>query len=71
MLKNKIIHAFKLSDVVFIMLMNVKMATINGSLAFMSRINFVLNLVKLYNPRACPQGLGQGKGHFSLLIYTD
>ena len=34
-----------LSDVVFIMLINVKMQTIIGILAFMSRINFVLSWV--------------------------
>ena len=35
--------AFSLSDVVFIMLINVKMPTIVGNLTFMSRINFVLS----------------------------
>ena len=34
--------ALILSDVVFIMLMNVKMPTIVGILTFMSKINFVL-----------------------------
>ena len=34
--------ALNLSDVVFIMLMNIKMPTIVGILTFMSRINFVL-----------------------------
>ena len=34
--------ALSLSDVVFIMLINVKMPTIVGILAFMSKINFVL-----------------------------
>ena len=43
MLKNKDFLAFKLSDVVFIMLINVKMPTIGGILTFMSKINFVLN----------------------------
>ena len=33
--------AFKLSDVAFIMLMNVKMPTIVGILTFMSMINFM------------------------------
>ena len=46
MLKNKYFscfHAFKLSDDVFIMLVNVKMPTIFivGILTFMRRINFV------------------------------
>ena len=36
--KNNYILAFKLSDVVFILLMNVKMPTIVGILTFMSRI---------------------------------
>ena len=38
--------ALSLSDVVFIMLINVKMPTIVGILKFMSRINFVLSSVK-------------------------
>ena len=38
--------ALSLSDVVFIMLINVKMPTIVGILTFMSRINFVLSLVE-------------------------
>ena len=43
-----------LSDVVFIMLINVKMPTFVGILTFMSRINFVLTWVeheKVYNLR--------------------
>ena len=35
--------ALSLSDVVFIILINVKMPTIVGILTFMSRIDFVLN----------------------------
>ena len=35
-----------LSDVVFIILINVKMPTIVGILTFMTRINFVLNKVE-------------------------
>ena len=35
--------ALSLSDVVFIMLINVKMPTIVGILIFMSRINYVLS----------------------------
>ena len=38
--------ASSLSDVVFIMLINVKMPTIFGILTFMSRINFVLSWVE-------------------------
>ena len=38
--------ALSLSDVVFIMLINVKMPTIVGILTFMSRINFVLSCVE-------------------------
>ena len=34
------------SDVVFIMLINIKMPTIVGILTFMSRINFVLSCVE-------------------------
>ena len=36
-------HALSLLDVVFIMLINVKMPTIVGILTFMSKINFVLS----------------------------
>ena len=39
----KTLLALSLSDVVFIMLINVKMPTIVGILTFMSRINFVLS----------------------------
>ena len=38
--------AFSPSDVVFIMLINVKMPTIVGILTFMSMLNFVLSLVE-------------------------
>ena len=38
--------ALSLSDVVFIMLINVKMPTIVGILTFMSRINFMLSWVE-------------------------
>ena len=44
-----------LSDVVFILLINVKMPTIVGILTFMSRINFMLTCVdheKFYNLEA-------------------
>ena len=40
---NKKILALSLSDVLFIMLIDVKMPTIVGILTFMSRINFVLS----------------------------
>ena len=39
---NKEVYALSLSDVVFIMLINVKMPIV-GILTFMSRINFVLS----------------------------
>ena len=42
----KMFLALSLSDVVFIMLINVKMPTIVGILTFMSRINFVLSWVE-------------------------
>ena len=42
--KNKDFLAFKLSDAVFIMLINVKMPTIVGILTFMSTINFIVEL---------------------------
>ena len=38
--------ALSLSDVVFIMLINVKMPTIVGILTFISRLNFVLSRVE-------------------------
>ena len=38
--------AVSLSDVLFIMLINVKMSTIVGILTFMSRTNFVLSWVE-------------------------
>ena len=40
--------ALSLSDVVFIMLINVKMPTIVGILTFMSRINFELSMEKVF-----------------------
>ena len=42
-LTNEEVFALSLSDVVFIMLINVKMPTIVGILTFMSRINLVLS----------------------------
>ena len=48
MLKNKDFSCFQTLtvDVVFIMLINVKMPTIVGILTFMSRINFMLSRVE-------------------------
>ena len=47
MLKNKdFLLLIKLSDVVFIMLTNVKMPTMVGILTFMSMINFMLSWVE-------------------------
>ena len=43
MLKNKDNLSFRCSDVVFIMLINIKMPTIVGILTFMSMINFMLS----------------------------
>ena len=42
----KIFLAFKLSDSVFILLINVKMPTIVGILTFMSRISFMHSRVE-------------------------
>ena len=39
--------ALSLSDVVFIMLINVKMPTVVGILTFIRRINFVLSMKKV------------------------
>ena len=49
MLKIKTLLDFKLSDVVFVLLIIVKMptTTLVGILTFMSRINFMLNCVEL------------------------
>ena len=43
---NEEVSCFNLSDVVFIMLINVKMPTIVGILTFLSMINFVLSYVE-------------------------
>ena len=43
MLKILTFLAFKLPNIVFIMLINVKMPTIVGIVTFMSRINFVFS----------------------------
>ena len=40
---NKEVFILRLSDVVFILLINVKMPTIVGILTFMSKINFMLS----------------------------
>ena len=57
--KNKVFFiALKPSAVVFILLINVKMPTIVGTLTFMSWINFMLSYVefeKSYNFRLCDQ----------------
>ena len=45
-LNKKTVLAFKLSDVVFIMLINVKMSTFVGILTFMGMISFILSLVE-------------------------
>ena len=56
LMESKILkNEFKLSDVVFILLINVKMPTNDGILTLMSRINFMLGLVntkKFYNLEA-------------------
>ena len=46
MLKNKTFLAFKLSDVLFFMLINVKMTTIVGILTSMRMINVMLSRVE-------------------------
>ena len=45
-LKNKDISCLKLSDVILIMILNVKMPTIVGILTFRSMINFMLSSVE-------------------------
>ena len=42
--KNKHFFAFKLTDIIFIMLINVKVPTIVGILTLLSMINFMLHL---------------------------
>ena len=44
--KNKDVLAYKLTDVLFIMLINVKMPTIVGILTFMSMIKFMLSTLR-------------------------
>ena len=52
--------AYKVSDVVFIMLINVKMPTVVGILTFISMINFMLHCMKkFYNLRVCIAGIFQ------------
>ena len=58
--------ALSLSDVVFIMLINVKMPTIVGILTFMSRINFVLSWVKHGKSFITSEQSDQGLFVFSL-----
>ena len=41
--------ALKYSDIVFIMLINVKMPTVDGILTFISRINFMLIELSMTN----------------------
>ena len=60
--------ALNLSDVVFIMLINVKMPTIFGILTFLSRIRFVLSLVEHEKSFIT---LGPGHIQNSLLSYRD
>ena len=45
-LTHKEVSCLSLSDILFIILINVKMPTIDGILTFMSRINFVLTRVE-------------------------
>ena len=57
-LKNNIFFCLKQSNVVFILLINVKMPTIVGILTFMSRINFKLSWgehEKFHNHKAMKQ----------------
>ena len=66
MLKNNDFLASELSDVVFIMLINVKMPTIVGILTFMSRINLCsveLSMKKVLLPR----GLAFSSFHWILV----
>ena len=46
--KIKTCHAFKLSEVVFIILINVKMPTIVGILTFISMINFITEIYYVF-----------------------
>ena len=56
--------AFKLSDVLFIMLIHVKMPTIVGILTFMSMMNFMLSWVETSFLNSDP-GLGSSVGYMS------
>ena len=55
-----------LSDIAFIMLINIKMPTIVGFLTFMSRINFVLSLVEYKK-----SFITLGPGFLRLLLYCS
>ena len=61
--------ALCLSDVVFIMLINVKMPTIVGILIFMSMINLMLSLVE-HEKRFITSGLLllHAKNYFKILV---
>ena len=63
----KFLH-FSLSDVVFIMLMNIKMPTIVGILIFMSKLNFVLSLVE-YEKSLITSGPAK-TNHRNIFLYT-
>ena len=61
MMININIYCFKLSDVVFVMLINVKMSKTVGLLIFMSMINFMLSQVEHEK-----QFITSGAGHVQL-----
>ena len=57
----EIVSCLKHSNVVSILLINVKMPTIVGILTFLSRINFILNSAEFYKPRSRLIGDSQQK----------
>ena len=72
MLKN-IFLVLEQSDVVVILLINVKMPIIDGNLTFKSKINFMLSSVKhekrFYNFRACHHFAS--KHHIYILVKSS
>ena len=60
--------SLSLSDVVFILLINVIMPTIVGFLTFMSRLNFVFSCIEHQNNLTSRPGLGVIKLEFVLRL---
>ena len=68
--KNKTFLAFKHSDVVFIMLVNVKMPTVVGILTFMSMIKVMLSCVE-HEKSPLTSGPGYIVTYFILTLFKE